>query len=138
MSVDFGDAAQRHWTDAELFNGQQRWSNADHLYGFAAECSLKAVMVALGMQLRPDGRPVDPHGVHINKLWPQFPSFATGRAQAGYAAMLQQVNPFSNWDVHQRYWGSGQISQPEASAHRQGALQALKVLAQARQDGRVK
>ena len=45
MSVDFRDAAERHWTDAWLLFGNNRVANSDHLIGMAAECALKAVML---------------------------------------------------------------------------------------------
>jgi hypothetical protein len=138
VSTDFKDAARRHWDDAELLDNNRRWPNADHLYGFAAECALKAVMVGLGMQLGPDGKPPKPHAVHIHQLWDQFLTFANGQGQAGYAAMLQQSNPFSAWHENQRYWGSTTIGPADAQAHCAGARQALGVLSQARQDGWVK
>lgn len=93
VTTDFKDAARRHWEDAELLGSHNRWPNADHLYGFAAECALKAVMVGLGMQLGPDGKPPKPYAVHIHQLWDQFLIFANGKSQAGYAAMLQPSNP---------------------------------------------
>ncbi|QVL47243.1 MAG: SAM-dependent methyltransferase [Thiocapsa sp.] len=138
MTTDFKDAAHRHWEDAELLGSRGRWPNADHLYGFAAECALKAVMVGLGMQLGPDGKPPKPHAVHIHQLWDQFLTFANGKRQAGYAAMLQQSNPFSTWHESQRYWDSTGIGSADANAHRAGASQTLGVLSQARQDGWVK
>jgi hypothetical protein len=49
MNTDFYDAHQRHWDDAELLYEKQRWANADHLYGMAAECGLKQLMLAFGM-----------------------------------------------------------------------------------------
>ena len=42
-SADFSNAHNRHWQDAELLFCDRRWANADHLYGFSAECGLKAV-----------------------------------------------------------------------------------------------
>ena len=50
--TDFVDSHRRHWQDAELLFDQSRWANADQLYGFSAECGLKAVMKALGMSCR--------------------------------------------------------------------------------------
>ncbi|MDR3553905.1 MAG: hypothetical protein P4L55_04045 [Syntrophobacteraceae bacterium] len=51
MSVDFCDAAYRHFNDAKRLFDNDRMANADHLTGIAAECALKAVMVGLGMNL---------------------------------------------------------------------------------------
>ena len=139
MSVNFADAAQRHWTDAEQLVTTQRWPNSDHFYGLAAECALKEVMRALGMALDSDDKPSDrKHRVHIDKLWSEFRTFASGRGASNYAAMLPASNPFSDWGIEQRYWHSAQILQGTVQPHRQGALHARAVLSQARQDGRVK
>lgn len=49
MQADFLDAHERHWGDAERLFQAQRWANADHLYGMAAECGMKRLMLAFGM-----------------------------------------------------------------------------------------
>jgi len=61
-----------------IYSGIRGRANADHLFGLAAECALKAVMQALGMlSLRSDGVPADKkHKVHINDLWNEFITFA--------------------------------------------------------------
>lgn len=51
MNADFLDANARHQHDADLLFDRQRWANADHLYGLAAECGLKRLMVTFGMLL---------------------------------------------------------------------------------------
>lgn len=136
MSVDLTDAAERHWTDAELLRARQRWPNADQFFGLAAECGLKAVMNGLGMPLRPDGVPQKKrHRVHIDSLWSEFSMFASGHGEAHYAALLAQQNPFADWSVDQRYWGSGAISEQRVESHRQGAREVRRVLHQARVDG---
>lgn len=63
MPVDFRDAAERHWEDAEHLMNNDRLANADHLYGLSAECSLKAVMCALGMPIFSDGSPMHPYRI---------------------------------------------------------------------------
>lgn len=55
MQADFLDAHQRHWQDAKLLFQAQRWANADHLFGMAAECGLKRLMQAFGMPFDSDG-----------------------------------------------------------------------------------
>jgi len=78
--ADFVDAHRRHWQDAELLFDQSRWANADQLYGFSAECGLKAMMQALGMSVDAGGRPTDEkHRKHVQDLWPIFKSFVNGR-----------------------------------------------------------
>jgi hypothetical protein len=57
MNIDFLDAYLRHWEDAEALFGSERWANADHLYGLAAECGLKRLMIAFGMPVTTSGDP---------------------------------------------------------------------------------
>lgn len=138
MSVDFADAASRHWKDAELLHQHRRWPNADQLYGLAAECGLKAVMQGLGMALTPDGRPQqDEHRVHIDNLWSTFSDFASGANEAVYAALLTQPSPFADWSIHQRYWSSNAVTPNRASSHRAGAQKVRQVLNKAQLDGRI-
>jgi len=140
MPVDFKDAAERHWSDAGTLFQQSRLANADHLFGLAAECALKAVMQALGMGLdATSGAPADKaHKVHINHLWTEFITFATGRSGAQYVSLLPAgTNPFTDWDVSQRYEHQSQFAQNVVQQHQQGAKNAMAVLQQAKQDGRV-
>ena len=51
MNTDFLDAHYRHWEDAELLFNAKHWANADHLYGFSAECGLKQLMKKFGMPI---------------------------------------------------------------------------------------
>lgn len=105
--ADFLDAHRRHWCDAELLFNDSRWANADQMYGFSAECGLKAVMKGLGMQVDAHGIPVDQqYRQHVQALWPIFLTFATGRGGAYWIPYLRRVptqNPFANWSHHDRY-----------------------------------
>ena len=64
--ADFADAHRRHWEDAELLYGHERWANTDQLYGFSAECGLKAVMRSLGMPAETDP------GETVSYFWSLF------------------------------------------------------------------
>ena len=132
---DFADAEARHWEDAELLLGQSRWANADHLYGLAAECGLKAVLSALGPPPEQDsGAPKD-HKVHVDKLWPKFILTAAGSPRAGYAALLPSPSPFCAWSVHHRYEPQARFSEAAVRGFRAGALAVRALMAQARLDG---
>ena len=66
MSTNYRDAAVRHYLDGDTLRSGLRHPNADQLYGLSAECSLKAVMVGLGMQFTKKGAPKDrAHKVHM-------------------------------------------------------------------------
>ena len=124
MSTDFRDASDRHFQDAEALLAQAREANADHLFGLSAECSLKAVMLALGMAVNTDGAPADRgHKVHMPELWAAFQSFAEGRLASRYLEPLDKANPFSDWAVDQRYWARSAISASAPSKHRIAADQ---------------
>ena len=134
--IDFVDAHYRHWRDGEELYHQRRWANADQLYGFSAECGLKAVMKGMGMSVRPDGRPGDSkHAKHVQDLWPVFMTFAQNRNGARYVNMLPPSNPFSMWSHHNRYANSRHFSQASVSPHRAGASRVCGMVDNAKQDG---
>lgn len=129
---DYYDAAQRHWIDAKFLHEDQRLPNADQFFGLSAECSLKAVMLALGMPMHASGnRPQNRNHGHINILWDEFGTFASGRGQANYAAMLGTTNPFVGWSVDQRYESASVVSRQDVIDHRQAAEVALDCMIEA-------
>lgn len=91
--ADFVDAHRRHWDDAELLFDHARWASADQMYGFSAECGLKAVMKALGMPVDDDtGAPKKRrHWKHVQDLWPVFRTFAQGHGGAGIQAGFRRT-----------------------------------------------
>ena len=56
MTFNYAQAARRHNADATLLLANQRIANADHLYGFAAECALVKIIQTL-----PGTEPVTVH-----------------------------------------------------------------------------
>ena len=138
MSTDFLEASERHWNDAELLKSHRRWPNADQLYGFAAECGLKAVMHALGMALRHSGAPRSRHHrVHIDRLWDEFVTFAHGSGAEELAARLGS-NVFVDWHISQRYHATHTIDPSSVDRHRNGTKQVRALVWRARFDGRLR
>jgi hypothetical protein len=136
MSTNYRDAAVRHFIDGDLLNKNQKYANADQLYGLSAECSIKAVMVGLGMQTTKKGAPKDyAHKVHISELWMAFQSFAAGRLASRYVEPLDHLNPFEDWDVDQRYWANHKIGAADASKHGDAASTCRKSMELAVLDG---
>lgn len=134
--ADFLDPHTRHFEDADRLFREQRWANADHLYGLSAECGLKAVMQKLGMRTDPMGKPLDKsHRKHIDVLWNAFLSFALQRHAIAYARLLPNANPFSDWAVDQRYAHQQHFSQHITATHRQGAEYVRRVVNEARRNG---
>ena len=121
--ADFPNAHVRHWRDAELLFRAGRWANADQLYGFSAECGLKAVMVAGGMPVDLEtGTPTEPrHRKHIHELWSTFRSFVQGRQTGGLLHRLPEPNPFAAWSHHNRYASSHHFDEEAIAPHRTAA-----------------
>lgn len=135
MDSDFLDAHGRHWDDAErLFEEPPRLANADHLYGMAAECGLKRLMVAFGMELGQDGKPPSEDKKHVNKLWPRYDAYRSGHLQ-GTDFALPAANPFFDWDVNQRYANQAFFDASRVEVHRTGALLVYELIKQAKAMG---
>ncbi len=136
MQADFHDAHDRHWQDAENLRSRGRWANADHLYGLAAECGLKRLMHAFGMQLRADGKPVDERDAkHADQIWGRYDAYRTGH-QVGIAyALTAAKNPFADWHVSQRYANASAFDQARTDGHRVGADMVRRLVSRARMDG---
>lgn len=136
MQADFLDAHHRHWDDAERLFVAERWANADHLYGLAAECGLKALIEKLIGQ-----GALDPKQdyVHImedkkpNNAWSRYQSYLSGRFAIEFA--LPQTNPFSDWRISQRYAHQNQFDAVCINKHRGGAEKVHQLIGKAKSKG---
>ena len=115
--------------------GSERWANADHLYGLAAECGLKRLMIAFGMLVTTSGDPQHRNDrVHADQVWIRYETYRSGHGSgSGYA--LPSPNPFNNWHVSQRYVAQTNFTQNHVNAHRTGADLVRKLIQQAQRDG---
>lgn len=121
-AADFADAHRRHWVDAELLFGRDRWANADQLYGFSAECGLKAVMRSFGMPVDVHGKPTaDEHRKHVQEIWQEFRDFVAGRSGTRYLKWLPAGEPFSGWSHHDRYAHERHFDRAATEPHRDAA-----------------
>jgi len=134
MSTDYHDASARHFDDAVHLESAGRPHNADHLFGFSAECSLKAVMVGIGQPVAPDGTPIG-YKNHIDALWAKFQSFSNGLLDAKYLAYVPPTNPFSSWKPEQRYWGRTTFTAPNLATHGAAANECRQLLNELILDG---
>ncbi|MDR1004684.1 MAG: hypothetical protein LBL97_06745 [Prevotellaceae bacterium] len=131
MNTDFYDAFLRHWEDAEyLFQGN-RMPNADQLYGYSAECGLKALMKAFGMpaQLPTQDR------VHLPDTWVRYAAYQSGANAPAYT--LPSSNPFGNWDISNRYAHRSSINQNDVQRHQQAVISIKRLINRAIQEGRI-
>lgn len=118
-TVDFPLAAKRHWQDAGLLETNGRTGNAGQLYGFSAECGIKALLVGLNYPTDADGSPVrtPPAGTpqvrkHVHQLVDiigDIQNYVHGRNGAKYTALFSNITNFSDWSVDHRYWADTAI-----------------------------
>ena len=136
LPADFKDSHMRHWEDAEFLYQGQRLANADHLYGFSAECGLKAALLACGMKVDQDGNPKkSPLKVHVQYLWGEFKGTVSGRKGNWFLSRLPQGSPFADWSHHDRYAHRSGIQKGHVETHRTAALGVLRMIKRARQEG---
>lgn len=136
MQADFLDAHHRHWDDAERLFAAHRWANADHLYGMAAECGLKRLMLVFGMLFDSVGdRPANqPDRVHADGVWARFEAYRNGHHQGiGYA--LPASNPFQHWNVSDRYAHQSNFDQARTESHQAGAKLVGDLVKKAQREG---
>lgn len=131
VATNFYQAARRHQHDAALLHGEGRLGGADHLYGLAAECALKAILVGLGEIKNPD-KP-QPYKKHIETLWGQFDAYMQGHGAQRYG--LPSGKPFDKWHVEQRYEDDAWFATAPVDDHRQAAAQTIALLQKAVVDG---
>lgn len=136
MQVDFLDAHQRHWDDAEILFQAQRLANADHLYGVSAECGLKKLMIVFGMKVdSATGSPMNGKDLkHANNLWTRFESYRSGHA-FGVNYLLPSVSSFNDWDISQRYAHQSSFDQPRVQSHQSGAQIVCALIKKAKLEG---
>jgi hypothetical protein len=133
VQTDFLDAHERHWVDAERLYAAQRWANADHLYGMAAECGLKALSEKFKCSplVRGDFFHIMEPPTKPSNAWDRYESYRSGHTD-GAKYLLPPQNPFTNWDVSQRYAHQSCFDQAHVDPHRLGAELVQQLIKKAR------
>lgn len=105
-SVDFHQAGKRHFRDAELLKSCTRNAAAGQLYGFAAECGIKFLLIKQGYPTDSvTGDLVDKQvRKHIDLLVKTINTLLAGRNAATYLAMIPSLTDFSDWKTDHRYY----------------------------------
>lgn len=132
--VDFHQAARRHFKDAELLMNQTREANAGQLYGFAAECGVKALLVWKGYPSDPvSGEIIEKRKklrAHIHELTKNINmvhTFLDGRGAAKYLAMIPSIGDFSDWKTDHRYYIESALP-PSVSNWKNASREIMRML----------
>ena len=142
--IDFSTSAKRHFQDAKFVEDNNLLANAGQLYGFCAECGIKALLIALGYPTDAEGSPINQALAgnlnirkHINQLVAiriQIDSYASGRSGAKYLALIPNIDSFADWSVDHRYYDQHQIP-PSITAWQQAATEMMRMMQEASSDG---
>jgi hypothetical protein len=144
--VGYAESARRHFHDAGVLLNGGREPNAGQLFGFAAECGVKAILVACGAPADSEGSIGKPTGVagkgfkeHMPQLHQAAVAFGSlvpdGRFTAKYMAAMPNLSHFADWLVAHRYWYAGAIPIASVGKWQSAAGEVLAALDQAKNDG---
>lgn len=140
-TVSYEHAARRHLADAETLLNQGRLANAGQLYGFAAECGLKAMLIACGVAPDADGGLPQTHALrkHMPVLFSRVVSHGhlipDGPQASRYMASMPNLAHFHDWSVDHRYWGDASLPVTSVPNWQSAAKEVTTMLDQAKQDG---
>ena len=102
--VNMKAAAHRHLLAGEILVSGHRKDVAGYLYGLAAECGLKALMIALGMKpLPPEQKRDDPFFAHFMALKTLLLDSSEGRRHRDLLKFAQDPKFMAHWDIKMRY-----------------------------------
>jgi hypothetical protein len=101
---DMPAAARRHLLAANILNSGDRRDVAGYLYGIAAECALKAMMVDAGLRPLPvESRRDDPFFAHFPELRTMLRDTLKGRRGTTLIALIGDDSFMTQWSTDMRY-----------------------------------
>ncbi|MGX4691646.1 hypothetical protein [Streptomyces sp. JNUCC 63] len=147
----FAKAAARHFHDAAYCHTDDRLPTADHLYGFAAECATKSLLLRFtDVRMGPSNRPEAPHPEHpddpdhtlkfghVNELIREIKLLAHGRTGAVlHTALDADLKVFRRWHVSTRYTDGTYAQVEMVNRRRDAARRILSLHEQALLNGRL-
>lgn len=117
-------SARRHLDAAEQLHGTSRNDVAGYLFGIAAECALKQMMLNSGM--RPNGnRRDDPFFLHFQELKTVLRDQVYGRLHTELRRYAEDSRFLQYWDVTMRYSDGRDVEPAWVSRWRENAKDIL-------------
>lgn len=103
-------AAGRHLAAAEELAGGTCRRVAGYLYGIAAECAIKAMMLQVGLTPLPgEQRRADPFYAHFPELRTLLRDRLAGRRDALLLRFIKDDSFLHHWDTEMRYCAGAEI-----------------------------
>jgi hypothetical protein len=129
FGTDMPAAARRHLLAAEELNAGMRHDRAGYLYGIAAECAVKAMMLEAGM------RPISEHKTTGDPFFAHFPDLKTtlrdtlkGRRSSRLIGYIGNKAFMNNWSTRMRYCHGREIRIQWVQAWAQQAKQVVAAI----------
>lgn len=108
-STNMPSAARRHLLAADiLFHDGKRCDVAGYLYGIAAECAIKAILMEEGYRPIVNSKD-DPLFAHLPQLRTLLRDRQFGRKAIILSHFINNDNFFSQWDIKMRYCAGSEI-----------------------------
>lgn len=145
-SVNYLESARRHFQDAGTLLGGSRQANAGQLFGIAAECGIKAILVASKVPVDTEGsidRLPGVKGKGFKDHWPHLGqalidlvgAIPDSRTATTYLSALPNLAHFSDWRIEHRYWRDAALPLASVALWQSAAGEVMAVLDQAKEDG---
>ena len=99
MADSFPDSARRHRSDARSLAADNRFQNAGHLLGFAAECLAKEILLAAGITIDKTSG----FRTHFPALGEKIRIDGRTRVMALLAPVVSSATFLSGWEADGRY-----------------------------------
>lgn len=116
MAENYGQAAIRHFDDAQMLASSNCFDSAGHLIGFAGECALKFGIVALGNE--------SVRG-HFPELIETAKRKLQQRRQTGLHTILKSTQLYIGWSVDMRYHETGSVTRDQYELWKQQTYSIL-------------
>jgi len=125
FNVDMPAAARRHLLAADTLLSSPRGDVAGYLYGIAAECAIKAMMIEAGLRPSSQPRREDPFFVHFPELRTMIRDKLQGRRGTPLITYIKNDAFMNNWSTRMRYSHGRDIRPQWISAWAEQARQAV-------------
>ncbi len=125
-ACDIRAAAYRHFEAAEELAEGKRRDVAGYLYGIAAECGIKAMMLEVNIRPRPiEERKDDPFYAHFPELRTMLRSRLAGRLAAPLLNFIGSDAFMNQWSTDMRYSHGRDVAEAWVTAWSAQARQVI-------------
>lgn len=128
-TLNLPNAARRHLSAAELIVETERRDVAGYLYGIAAECAVKTMMLQAGIKELPSARRRDdPFYMHYPQIQSVLLDTLKGRASTSLLQIVGNKKFLEGWSTDMRYAPAQEVKAARIANWRKNANQAVGLI----------